>query len=66
MLIVTHGRYNAYLLGLLVNFPFDVNMIVKQDNTCVNKFTLFTCNDVPRLKFRSYNNTEHLKGIIYT
>ena len=65
ILIVSHGVFNAWLLSRLVGFPFDKNMIVSQDNTCVNLFNLFLFNDTRRIRFRRFNDVRHLpEGLI--
>lgn len=61
ILIAAHGMFDAYLLGLLVNFPFDKNMVVVQQNTCINLFSLYTVDGVRRVKFNSFNDYGHLK-----
>lgn len=66
ILIAAHGMFNAYLIGLLVNFPFDENTVIEQRNTCINKFVLYTMNDVKRVRFCSFNDTSHLKSEIDT
>lgn len=60
VLIVSHGVFNAHLIGQLVGFPFDRNMVVSQYNACVNRFQLYTVNGVRRIRFRCFNNTAHL------
>ena len=64
VLIAAHGMYDAYLLSHLVKFPFDVNMVVEQHNTCVNHLSLYTVNDVRRVKFVSFNDYHHLSSEI--
>ncbi len=66
ILIAAHGMFNAFLLGILVNFPFDENMVVEQRNTCINRFSLYTVNGVRRVKFSSFNDTSHLSKDIDT
>lgn len=60
VLIVAHASINACILSRLVNFRFDVNMNVFQDNTCVNHFRLFLHNGAQRTQFFSYNDASHL------
>lgn len=60
VLIVSHGVFNAHLIGQLVGFPFDKNMVVSQYNACINRFQLYTVNGVRRIRFRCFNNTSHL------
>ena len=60
LLIVAHGTFNAHLIGELVQFPFDKNIIVSQHNACVNRFSLFTVNGVRRLRFLAMNDVRHL------
>ncbi|MBQ6019734.1 MAG: histidine phosphatase family protein [Clostridia bacterium] len=65
ILIVSHAVFIAHLLSQLVGFPFDRNMIVSQDNTCVNLFNLFLFNDTRRVRFRRFNDVRHLpEGMI--
>ena len=58
--------FNAHLIGQLVNFPFDKNMVVSQYNACINRFQLYTVNGVRRIRFRSFNNTAHLPEELLT
>ena len=60
VLIVAHGTFNAYLIGGLVKFPYDKNIIISQHNACVNRFSLFTVNGVRRLRFLAMNDVRHL------
>lgn len=60
LLIVAHGTFNAYLIGGLVHFPFDQNVIVSQHNACVNRFSLFTENGAQRVRFKAFNDVSHL------
>ena len=60
VLITAHGGFNACLLSSLIGFRFDVNRNIVQHNTCVNRFKLFLYNGVPRIRFISYNDVEHL------
>ncbi|MBQ6164277.1 MAG: histidine phosphatase family protein [Clostridia bacterium] len=60
ILLVSHGVFIAHLLSKLVGFPFDRNMIVSQDNTCVNLLNLFLFNDTRRVRFRRFNDVRHL------
>ncbi len=66
VLIVCHGMFNAHLIGQLVHFPFDKNMVVSQYNACINRFQLYTVNGVRRIRFRSFNNTAHLPEELLT
>ena len=66
VLIVCHGVFNAHLIGQLVHFPFDRNVIVSQHNACINRFSLFTVNNVRRLRFKAFNSTAHLPGNLLT
>lgn len=66
VLIVCHGVFNAHLIGRLVHFPFDRNVIVSQHNACVNRFSLFTVNSVRRLRFKSFNSVAHLPEDLLT
>ncbi len=62
VLIAAHGMFNAYLLSLLVNFPFDENVVIVQNNTCVNLLELYLHNGVKRVKFKNFNDVSHLKN----
>ena len=66
VLIVCHGVFNAHLIGQLVHFPFDRNVIVSQHNACVNRFSLFTVNGVRRLRFKAFNSVAHLPEDLLT
>ena len=66
LLIAAHGVFNAYLIGGLVHFPFDKNVIVSQHNACVNRFSLFTVNGVRRVRFLSFNDVSHLPAEEWT
>lgn len=66
VLIVCHGVFNAHLIGQLVHFPFDRNVIVSQHNACINRFSLFTVNGVRRLRFKSFNSVAHLPEDLLT
>ena len=66
VLIVCHGVFNAHLIGQLVHFPFDRNVIVSQHNACVNRFSLFTVNGVRRLRFQAFNSVAHLPEDLLT
>ena len=66
VLIVCHGMFNAHLIGQLVNFPFDKNVVISQYNACVNRFQLYTVAGVRRVRFRSFNSTAHLPEHLLT
>ena len=66
VLIVAHGMFNAHLIGQLVNFPFDKNMVVSQYNACLNCFQLYCMNGVRRVRFRSFNDVSHLPETLWT
>lgn len=61
LLIVAHGTFNAYLIGGLVHFPFDKNVIISQYNACVNRFSFFTENGARRVRFKAFNDVRHLR-----
>ena len=60
VLIVCHGVFNAHLIGQLVHFPFDKNVVISQNNACINRFQLYTVGGVRRVRFRAFNSTAHL------
>ncbi len=66
VLIVCHGTFNARLIGRLVRFPFDKNVVISQYNACLNRFQLCTVNGVRRVRFRALNSTAHLPQNLLT
>ena len=66
VLIVSHGVFNAHLIGQLIHFPFDKNVVISQYNACVNRFHLYTVGGVRRVRFRCFNNTAHLPDDLLT
>ena len=66
VLIVCHGTFNAHLIGQLVHFPMDKNVVISQYNACLNRFQLYTVNGVRRVRFRAFNSTAHLPGELLT
>ena len=66
VLIVCHGMFNAHLIGQLVNFPFDKNVVISQYNACINRFQLYTVGGVRRVRFRCFNSTAHLPEDLLT
>ena len=66
VLIVCHGTFNAHLIGQLVRFPFDKNVVISQYNACINRFHLYTVGGVRRVRFRALNSTAHLPEELLT
>lgn len=66
VLIVCHGMFNAHLIGQLVHFPFDKNVVISQYNACINRFQLYTVGGVRRVRFRLFNSTVHLPEELLT
>ena len=66
VLIVCHGMFNAHLIGQLVHFPFDKNVVISQYNACVNRFHLYTVGGVRRVRFRAFNSVAHLPEQLLT
>lgn len=66
VLIVSHGTFNAHLIGRLIGFPFDKNVVISQNNACINRFHLYTVNGVKRIRVRCLNNVAHLPEELLT
>lgn len=66
VLIVCHGTFNAHLIGQMIHFPFDKNVVISQRNACVNRFQLYTVGGVRRVRFRALNSTAHLPEHLLT
>ena len=66
VLIVCHGTFTAHLIGQLIHFPFDKNVVISQYNACVDRFQLYTVGGVRRVRFRCFNSTAHLPEDLLT
>ena len=66
VLIVCHGTFNAHLIGQLIHFPFDKNVVISQYNACINRFQLYTVGGVRRVRFRAFNSAAHLPEDLLT
>ena len=66
VLIVCHGTFTAHLIGQMIHFPFDKNVVISQYNACVNWFQLYTVGGVRRVRFRCFNSTAHLPEDLLT
>ena len=66
VLIVCHGVFNAHLIGQLVRFAFDKNVVISQYNACIDRFQLYTVGGVRRVRFRAFNSVAHLPEDLLT
>ena len=66
VLIVCHGVFNAHLIGQLVHFSFDKNVVISQYNACIDRFQLYTVGGVRRVRFRAFNSVAHLPEDLLT